>query len=151
MKSERKSVAATPLIRLATTSSGTIIPVKLIIAPHPPRTAMSRRRGRGRRKTYGTTLKGNIEGASSAMLDESAVQCSRCMLPPVKGGRQMPKRPVEILASVADRLGLSAAMRDAGEFLVTSPIDGSRLAALHGTTAAELDGAVTRAETAWRQ
>jgi aldehyde dehydrogenase (NAD+) len=63
----------------------------------------------------------------------------------------MPKRPAEILASVAEKLGLSAAMRESGDLLVTSPIDGGRLAALRGTTAAELDDAVTRAETAWRQ
>src|SRR5882757_7499544 len=63
----------------------------------------------------------------------------------------MPKRPAEILAGVAAPLGLSAALREAGDLSVASPIDGGRLAALRGTTATELDGAVTRAETAWRQ
>ncbi len=61
----------------------------------------------------------------------------------------MSKRPAEILASVASPLGL-AISRD-GDLAVTSPIDGGRLAALRSVTAAEVDGAITRAEAAYRQ
>ncbi len=63
--------------------------------------------------------------------------------------RVMSKRPAEILASVASPLGL-AISRD-GDLAVTSPIDGGRLAALRSVTAAEVDGAITRAEAAYRQ
>jgi L-aminoadipate-semialdehyde dehydrogenase len=63
----------------------------------------------------------------------------------------MPKRPAEILATITGPLGLASAMQDTGDLVVTSPIDGGQLAALRGTTPGELDGAVTRAETAWRQ
>jgi aldehyde dehydrogenase (NAD+) len=61
----------------------------------------------------------------------------------------MSKRPAEILASVASPLGLAIG-RD-GDLAVNSPIDGGRLAALHSATAAEVDGAITRAEAAYRQ
>ncbi len=63
----------------------------------------------------------------------------------------MSKRPAEILATIVEPLGLSSVMRDTGDFLVTSPIDGGRLAALRSTGVPELDGAVTRAETAWHR
>src|ERR1700736_5754746 len=63
----------------------------------------------------------------------------------------MPKRPAEILATITGPLGLASAMQHSGDLVVTSPIDGGQLAALRGTTPGELDGAVTRAETAWRQ
>jgi aldehyde dehydrogenase (NAD+) len=61
----------------------------------------------------------------------------------------MSKRPAEILASIAEPLGLATGSD--GDLLVTSPIDGSRLAALRSATPAELDGAVARAEAAYRQ
>src|SRR6266852_4015256 len=61
----------------------------------------------------------------------------------------MSKRPAEILASVALSLGIATG-RD-GDLVVNSPIDGGRLAALRGVTAAEVDGAITRAEAAYRQ
>jgi aldehyde dehydrogenase (NAD+) len=61
----------------------------------------------------------------------------------------MSKRPAEILASIASPLGLAAG--GDGDLTVTSPIDGSRLAALRSATPGELDGAVARAEAAYRQ
>jgi aldehyde dehydrogenase (NAD+) len=61
----------------------------------------------------------------------------------------MSKRPAEILASIALPLGLAAGSD--GDLTVTSPIDGVRLAALRSATPAELDGAVARAEAAYRQ
>jgi len=63
----------------------------------------------------------------------------------------MSKRPAEILATIAEPLGLSSVMRDTGDLLVTSPIDGGQLAALRSTGVPELDGSVTRAETAWHR
>src|SRR5260221_952158 len=61
----------------------------------------------------------------------------------------MSKRPAEILASIASPLGLAAG--GDGDLTVTSPIDGGRLAALRSETPAEFDGAVARAEAAYRQ
>jgi aldehyde dehydrogenase (NAD+) len=63
----------------------------------------------------------------------------------------MSKRPAEILATLAGPLGLASPVDDSGDLVVASPIDGRKLAALRSTTAAELDKAITRAETAWRQ
>jgi aldehyde dehydrogenase (NAD+) len=63
----------------------------------------------------------------------------------------MSNRPVEILATIAAPLGLTPEVLAAGDLAVTSPIDGSRLAALRGTAPDELDGAVTRAATAFQR
>jgi len=63
----------------------------------------------------------------------------------------MSKRPAEILAAIAGPLGLAPQELDGGDLVVASPIDGGRLAALRVTTPGELDGAVARAETAFRQ
>jgi aldehyde dehydrogenase (NAD+) len=61
----------------------------------------------------------------------------------------MSNRPAEILASIASPLGLATG--GDGDLTVTSPIDGDRLAALRSATPAELEGAVARAEAAYRQ
>jgi aldehyde dehydrogenase (NAD+) len=63
----------------------------------------------------------------------------------------MSKRPAEILATIAGPLGLAPRELDGGDLVVASPIDGRRLAGLRVTTPGELDGAVARADAAFRQ
>jgi L-aminoadipate-semialdehyde dehydrogenase len=63
----------------------------------------------------------------------------------------MSKRPTEILATIAAPLGLTPEKLAAGDLAVSSPIDGSRLAALRGTTPDEIDGAIAHAERAFHQ
>src|SRR6185312_11667608 len=63
----------------------------------------------------------------------------------------MSKRPTEILATIAAPLGLTPEKLAAGDLAVTSPVDGSRLAALRGTTPDEIDGAIAHAERAFLQ
>src|SRR5260221_4120373 len=92
-----------------------------------------------------------IEGEYGAMLDESAARCSTSS--PVARitmweDRAMSKRTADILASIASPLGLATG--GDGDLTVTSPIDGGRLGVLRSTPPAELDGAVARAEAAYR-
>jgi aldehyde dehydrogenase (NAD+) len=62
----------------------------------------------------------------------------------------MSKRPTELLAAIAEPLGLNRNRPSGGDLAVTSPIDGKTLARLRQATTAELDAAVTRAGEAFR-
>src|SRR5207302_8053621 len=58
--------------------------------------------------------------------------------------------PSDILAAIAEPLGLAPGTLADGDLVVTSPIDGSRLAALRSTAPVELDRMVENAGAAFR-
>jgi aldehyde dehydrogenase (NAD+) len=62
----------------------------------------------------------------------------------------MSKRPTDLLAAIAEPLGLDKKTLTAGDLAVRSPIDGSTLARLKQTTPAELETAVANAAEAFR-
>jgi aldehyde dehydrogenase (NAD+) len=62
----------------------------------------------------------------------------------------MSKSPSEILASMAEKLGLDRGAIDAGDLAVSSPIDGGALARLKSASASEIAAAIERAGAAFR-